>query len=83
MYLTHEGESDIPHLPAAACTVHIIPDLASHSLLSIGQLCDAGCKVEFTTTNVTVLHNDIQVLHGTHARHAAVAQHFAHQINRH
>jgi hypothetical protein len=65
MYSTHEGEVDIPELPVAARTVHIVPDLASHSLLSIGQLCDAGCKVEFTATNVIVLHNNRQVLHGT------------------
>jgi hypothetical protein len=64
MYSTHEGEVDIPHLPAAACTVHIVPDLASHLLLSIGQLCNAECKVEFTATNVIVLHNNRQVLHG-------------------
>jgi hypothetical protein len=64
MCSTHEGEIDIPNLPRAARTVHIVPDLASHSLLSIGQLCDAGCIVEFTATNVTVRHNDSIVLQG-------------------
>jgi hypothetical protein len=66
MYSTHEGEIDIdiPNLPKAAHTVHVVPDLASHSLLSIGQLCDAGCIVEYTATNVCVRHNDVDVLHG-------------------
>ena len=64
MYSTHEGEIDIPNLPAAARTVHIVPDLKSHSLLSIGQLCDAGCIVEFTATTVHIRHNNILVLQG-------------------
>jgi hypothetical protein len=64
MYSSHEGEIDIPNLPPAARTVHIVPDLKSHSLLSIGQLCDAGCVVEFTATTVIIQHNDIVVLQG-------------------
>ena len=65
MHSTHEGEIDIPNLPPAARTVHIVPDLSSHSLLSIGQLCDAGCIVEFTATTVTVKYNTLIVLEGT------------------
>jgi hypothetical protein len=64
MCSTHEGDIDVPNLPKAARTVHVVPDLASHSLLSIGQLCDAGCIVEFTATNATVRHNDSIVLQG-------------------
>jgi hypothetical protein len=41
-----------------------MPDLKSYSLLSIGQLCDAGCVIEFTATNVNIQHYDIVVLKG-------------------
>lgn len=36
----------------------------SLSLLSIGQLCDAGCRVEFTATMVTVTFANEVVLQG-------------------
>jgi hypothetical protein len=64
MCSTHEADVDIPNLAKAARTVHIVPDLASHSPLSIGQLCDAGCVVEFAAANVTLQHNNSVVLHG-------------------
>jgi hypothetical protein len=64
MYSTHVGQIDIPNLPEAARTVHIVPDLTSHSLLSIGQLCDAGCIVEFTATKIVVKHKKIIILQG-------------------
>jgi hypothetical protein len=51
-------------LPTAARTVHIVPNLKSHSLLSIGQLHDSGCVVEFAATTVTVRHNDVVALRG-------------------
>jgi hypothetical protein len=57
MHSTHEGESDIPNLPRAARrTVHIVlPELlVSHSLLSIGQLCNVGCVLEFTAATYNV-----------------------------
>jgi hypothetical protein len=64
MYSTHEATLPIPGLPPAARKVHIVPDLASHSLLSIGQLCDAGCTVSFTATDCTIQYDDVVVLHG-------------------
>jgi hypothetical protein len=33
---------------------HILPGLAQHSLLYVGQMCDSGCAVTFTATKVTV-----------------------------
>jgi hypothetical protein len=30
---THTGTLDLPDIPAAACLAHIIPGLASHSLI--------------------------------------------------
>lgn len=59
---THEGKIDIPNLPPAAPTVHIVPDLMSHSLLSISQLCDAWSLVEFTATTLSIGHNAMIVL---------------------
>jgi hypothetical protein len=65
MYSTHTAELDIPHLPPAACQVHIVPDLASHTLLSIGQLCDAGCDVTFNANAVTVTYQNHLILQVT------------------
>ena len=65
MRSTHLAELPIPHLPMAARRAHIVPELRSHSLLSIGTLCDAGCEVKLTTTTVTVIHNDATIMTGT------------------
>jgi hypothetical protein len=65
MYSTHEAELDLPSLPLAARRVHIVPDLRSSFLLSMGQLCDAGCVVTFDATSVTVHHDALRLLEGT------------------
>ena len=44
---THECELALPQLPAAARFGHISPSLASHSLLLVVKLCNAGCDVSF------------------------------------
>jgi hypothetical protein len=64
MTSTHEADLDLPMLPPAACRIHIVPELASASLISMGQLCDAGCAVAFTATKVNVSINDTVVLTG-------------------
>ena len=64
MYSTHEADLDLPCLPAAARRVHIVPALKTHSLLSIGQLCDSGCDVTFSATAVQVRRNDTLLLAG-------------------
>jgi hypothetical protein len=64
MTLTHEADLDLPMLPPAARHIHIVPELASSSLISMGQLCDAGCSVAFTATDVNVSVNDTVVLTG-------------------
>jgi len=43
---------------------HIVPQLATQPLISIGQLCDAGCDVAFTANTVTISHNNNIVLQG-------------------
>ena len=67
MYSTHEAELDLPHLPLAARLVHIVPALTTASLLSMGQLCDAGCQVTFDATTVKVYHHDRLLLAGDRA----------------
>ena len=65
MESTHTAEMFLPGLPTAAKTGHIVPELASSPLLSIGQFCDAGCEVLFSAGDVIVkLHNEI-ILCGT------------------
>lgn len=64
MHSTHEAELDIPSLPLAARRVHIVPALTTSSLLSMGQLCDAGCVVTFDATSVTVQLHDNCILAG-------------------
>jgi hypothetical protein len=77
MNSTHEAELDMPMLPAgAAKQVHIVPELAAHTLLSIGQLCDAGCDVAFTAEEVTVKYKGNTVLSG-HRPCQTRLQHFS------
>jgi len=59
----HEANLDLPGLPLVACHGHIVLQLASQPLLSIGQLCDAGCNVAFTANHITIHHNSNIILH--------------------
>ena len=63
MQSTHEAELDLPALPLAARLVHLVPSI-QHSLLSMGQLCDAGCDVIFDAKSVTVSYANQPVLKG-------------------
>ena len=62
VYSSHVGELDLSNLPPAARIAHVFPDLASDSLLSIGQLCDAGCTAFFTKDAVTIEFDSYTVL---------------------
>ena len=64
MYSTHEADLDLLDLPLAARHVHIVRALSHFSLLSMGQLCDAGCRVTFDTCAVTVHHHERVILTG-------------------
>ena len=61
---THTCHLDIPKLPQEARHGHIIPGLASHSLLSVVKLCNAGCEVSFTKIDCTVRYRGRVVLTG-------------------
>jgi hypothetical protein len=62
MHNTHEGYLNIPDFPAAAGNVYLLPDLQL-SLLSIGQLCNAGCAAQFQKETVTISFNNKALLH--------------------
>ena len=64
MKSTHTAELDLPTLPKAARTGHIIPDLGNMTLVTIGQMCDAGCTVQFDKSTVTIRYQGEDVLHG-------------------
>jgi hypothetical protein len=68
MCSTHKGEMDLPTSPLSAHAVHVAPDPQSHSPLSIGQLCDAGCVATFAATELIVRHNDTIILQGHRTR---------------
>ena len=51
---THTCTLDLPSLPVNARAAHIIPVLASHSLISAVTLCNAGCNVNFTKIGCTI-----------------------------
>ena len=65
MQSTHEGHLDLPDLPPIATKVHIFPTLASGSLLSIGQLCDAGCQATFDKNHLKILYKNKIIMQGT------------------
>ena len=54
---TNECDLNIPGLPEAARHAHILPGLASHSLVSVNKLTDAGCEVLFTKIGCTISKN--------------------------
>ena len=64
MTSTHDAILNIPELPLNARQAHIVPDLATRPLISIGKLCDAGCFVQFMSTDVTIQTAD-STIHGT------------------
>jgi hypothetical protein len=61
---TAQTTLDIPNIPSNATLVHLFPGLHSHSLLSIGQLCDAGCEAMFNNNTVTISLQEKPILEG-------------------
>jgi hypothetical protein len=54
VYSTHTCTLDLPALPPNARAAHIIPGLASHSLISAVTLCNAGCTINFMKIGCTI-----------------------------
>jgi hypothetical protein len=61
MISTHQVDLNLPNLPPNASMAHLFPSFGDTSLLSIGQLCDAGCTATFTANMVTI-HLDTSVI---------------------
>jgi Reverse transcriptase (RNA-dependent DNA polymerase) len=74
MRATHEAELDIPTLPKAARHIFIVPELADKTLLSVSQLCQAGCQVIFHDKAVTVHYGGKVVLKGAMTARSALWQ---------
>ena len=67
----HMCTLNIPPLPPNARTPHIIPSLALHSLLSVVNLCNAGCTVHFTKIGKPLSTAAIPLFAVTHAQGGA------------
>lgn len=53
--------------------MHVVPDLASHSLMAIGPLRDAGCIVSFDAEKVIMTYKGKIVLTGLYPGHLTLA----------
>jgi hypothetical protein len=65
MQSTHTADLDLPFLPIAARRAHIFPNLASGSLISMGQFCDSDCKIVLDKKFIHIHHKGKLVLQGT------------------
>lgn len=54
----------LPNIPHQARLIHFFPELKSHSLLSISQLCDAGCQAHFDKNDVRIVYENEVILRG-------------------
>jgi hypothetical protein len=54
---THTFLLDIPELSEAASVVHVLPDMANNSLLSVGHLCNEGYSATFEIYGVTIFNS--------------------------
>jgi hypothetical protein len=62
---SHTDDLDIPELNVDASKAHVLPRMANHSLLSVGQLCDEGYIVTFKQDTVTIFDSKhSQILSG-------------------
>jgi hypothetical protein len=55
----------LPQLSQAAQDAHILPGLTHSSLVSIGELCDAGCTATFDEHKVLIQQENNTLLQGT------------------
>ena len=62
---THECYLPIPSLPNDAFIARIFPQLQTASLLSLGQLCDAGCTATLNQNELAVYLKGNKILTGS------------------
>jgi hypothetical protein len=63
IYSTHTAELPIPSLPRATRLCHTLPDL-THLLVSVRQLCDAGCLAVFDKNAIVITLNNTVLMLG-------------------
>jgi hypothetical protein len=63
---SHTCLLNLPALPPGSTKAHILPGLASHSLLSIAKFCDNGCVVQFSRNRCRILQDNNVILDGPH-----------------
>jgi hypothetical protein len=57
MESSHTAELNIPQMNAAASITHVLPGMAKHYLISVGQLCNEGYIVTFKNPSVSVCNS--------------------------
>jgi hypothetical protein len=61
----HTSALHTPELNKAESIAHVLPGMANHYLLSVGQLCNEGYTVTFSIESVTIYNSQgIQILRG-------------------
>ena len=68
MVSTHIGSLGLADLPPEASTAHVFKTLASGSLISIGQLADAGCEAHFDKKKVLITKDSRIIMTGTRSK---------------
>jgi hypothetical protein len=64
VHSTHTCTLDIPLLPPSARAAHIIPGLASHLLLSVVTMCNAGCTIILSKIGCTIIYRSRTIVCG-------------------
>ena len=64
IYATQTCELDYHELPHKDRIAYIVPEMKNYSLISIKQLCDAGCQVLFQQKDCTVFFNNKIIMRG-------------------
>ncbi len=70
--LMHTCTLDLPALPVSTRAAHFILGLASHSLLSVVTMCNAGCTVTFTKINCTITYRGRTIICGHKCTHTGL-----------
>jgi hypothetical protein len=60
---SHHCNLDLP-LPKAATSAYTIPGMKNHSLMSLTQLCNAGCKIIMDKDELVVIYKGMVVMNG-------------------
>ena len=72
---THPCKLPLSFLPITPRQAHLFPDLANHSLISIGVLCVHSCTALFDVKKVPIIHNGATVLTGARDHNGLWAAH--------